>query len=304
MWEKLLLKFRDYLQIRNYSPRTVGEYIRDTGHFITFLTEHGINVVSKITRESVKDYQNHLFYFKRRDKSLSLATQDKKIHGVMAFCRFLTQENYLLCDPSGGIELPRITKRLPGNILSQSEIKKLLSAPSPHTSSGIRDRAILELLYSTGMRNSELRCLRMRDLDMSRGEIRIAFAKGGKSRIVPTGGAAAHFLLLYLELSRPDFVKGSFEECLFVSYRGKQLSRRDLSRIVKKYALKANIRKNTGCHTLRHTCATHMLKGKADIRYIQEMLGHRDLSTTQIYTKVELSDLKRVHNECHPRNRL
>lgn len=304
MWNLWLERFEEHLHLYNYSPRTIECYILDTGHFLSYLTQKGISTISEIDRDVIREYQNHLFYFKRGDKGLTLSTQDKKLHGVMAFCRFLTSESYLLYDPALGLHLPKLGKRLPAVILSHSEIKKLLCAPPSHTPIGIRDRAILELLYSTGMRNTELRCLRLRDCDMRRGEMRISFAKGGKSRIVPLGAAAAQYLQQYLEHSRPHLVKGNDEESLFVSCRGKKLSRKHLSTIVQKYAAAAKIRKKTGCHTLRHTCATHMLKGKADIRYIQELLGHKDLATTQIYTKVELSDLKRVHNECHPRNRL
>jgi integrase/recombinase XerD len=188
--------------------------------------------------------------------------------------------------------------------LSVKEAQALMVAPDSNTPTGTRDRAILELLYSTGMRNTELRCLKLSDVDSRRGEVRISFGKGRKTRIVPIGEVAAHFLALYLDNARSHLVRRVDEELLFVSWRGRKLSKGSLTEVVHRYAVKAKIAKKVTCHTLRHSCATHMLRGKADLRYIQEMLGHGSLSTTQIYTKVELSDLKRVHRECHPRNRL
>jgi integrase/recombinase XerD len=304
MWKQLLQKFKEHLEVHNYSPRTVESYTSETKLFFAFLVRSGIKSVSEITRDTVKEYQNLLFYFKRGDKGLSLKTQCTRIHGVKALCKFLVKDNYLLYDPAATLELPKLPKKLPRDILSQKETVKLLSAPDSNTRLGMRDRAILELLYSTGMRNTELRNLRLRDLDFSRSEIRISFGKGGKSRIVPIGEVAAHFIALYLKDARPRFFGASSEEALFLSKKGGKMSKSQLTQTVHKYAGKAKIRKTTGCHTLRHTCATHMLKGNADLRYIQELLGHGSLSTTQIYTKVELSDLKRIHTQCHPRSKL
>jgi integrase/recombinase XerD len=279
-------------------------YIAGAKDFFTFLAERGIAKISQAGRDEVKEYQNFLFYLRRGDKGLSPVTQSLRLCAVKCLFKFLVKENYLVYDPSADIELPKTRKRLPRDILSTREISRLLSAPDSHTPMGIRDRAILELFYSTGIRNTELRNLKMAEVDMRRGEIRITSGKGGKSRVVPIGEVAAYYLSLYLERSRPQLVKESDEERLFVSVRGRRLFRKDLTSLVHKYAIKAGIKKNITCHTLRHTCATHMLKGRADLRYIQELLGHGDLSTTQIYTRVELSDLKRVHAQCHPRNRL
>lgn len=303
MWEKMLEIFDWYLRRRNYSPRTIEGYLLDTRCFLSFLAGSGIRDIAGITRDAVKEYQNHLFYFRRGDKPLTLSTQDKKIHAVMAFCRFLARENYLPYDPAHTIERPRIPKRLPGGIVSPREMTRLLEAPDRTTLLGMRDKAILELLYSTGMRNTELCCSRLRDLDMKGGSLRISFAKGSKTRVVPLGDVAAHFLSLYLRDARPHLVRGSEEERIFVTNRGSMLSRRCVYDLVRKYAKKAKLRTKISCHTLRHTCATHMLRNKADLRSIQELLGHGSLSTTQIYTRVELTDLKRVHAQCHPRNK-
>lgn len=303
MFRKALQQFGEYLQIRNYSSRSIEEYVSDTGHFLDYLAGAGVTQISEITKEVVKGYQHTLYYHGRDGKALSLGTQSKKLYSVKAFCKFLVRESYLLYDPAGDIDFPKLPRRLPRDILSLREVKRLLDAPDINTILGIRDKAILELLYSAGMRNTELRDLRICELDTRRGELRITSGKGGKSRIVPIGEAASHYISLYLEHSRPRLLKESDKGCLFLSHKGEKLSKAGLGAIVKKYARMAKIRKNVGCHTLRHTCATHMLKGKADLRYIQELLGHQCLSTTQIYTKVELSDLRKVHAECHPRNR-
>jgi integrase/recombinase XerD len=304
MWNELLVKFEEYMQMRRFSSRTVETYRSESRRFLSWLVEKGIEKISRVDKERVKEYQNFLFYLKRGDKGLSYVTQSLKLSAVKCFFRFLVKENYLLCDPAKDIELPKFPKRLPRDTLSVKEAQALMVAPDSNTPTGTRDRAILELLYSTGMRNTELRCLKLSDVDSRRGEVRISFGKGRKTRIVPIGEVAAHFLALYLDNARSHLVRRVDEELLFVSWRGRKLSKGSLTEVVHRYAVKAKIAKKVTCHTLRHSCATHMLRGKADLRYIQEMLGHGSLSTTQIYTKVELSDLKRVHRECHPRNRL
>jgi integrase/recombinase XerD len=303
MWNELLQKFEDHMCVRHFASRTIEDYIRNTRSFIAYLAGRGITKISEVERDDIKEYLTFLFYFRRGNKGLSPGTRMNKIAAVKSFFGFLVTENYLLYDPAGDIELPKTSKRLPRDILSHKEMLKLLSAPSRETPIGIRDRAMLELFYSTGMRNTELRCLKLGDMDMRRNEVRICFGKGGKSRIVPIGEAAIHYLSLYLENGRPQLAsRGKHSELLFLNVRGGPLSRRSLPDMVKKYAKKAKIQKKIGCHTLRHTCATHMLKGKADLRCIQELLGHSSLTATQIYTKVELSDLKEVHKRCHPRN--
>ena len=303
MWNELLQKFEDHMCVRHFASRTIEDYIRNTRSFIAYLAGRGITKISEVERDDIKEYLTFLFYFRQGNKGLSPGTRMNKIAAVKSFFKFLAAENYLLYDPAGDIELPKTSKRLPRDILSHKEMLKLLSAPSRETPIGIRDRAMLELFYSTGMRNTELRCLKLSDTDMRRNEVRICFGKGGKSRIVPIGEAAIYYLSVYLEKGRPLLAaRGKHSELLFLNVRGGPLSRRALPDMVKKYAKKAKIQKKIGCHTLRHTCATHMLKGKADLRCIQELLGHSSLTATQIYTKVELSDLKEVHKRCHPRN--
>ena len=183
------------------------------------------------------------------------------------------------------------------------EICAILNAPHGDDPLVVRDRAILEMLYSTGIRNAELRNLMLFDVDCGEGQLRIRSGKGKKERSIPLGEWAQTYLERYLKESRPSFVRDPSCNLLFVSIHGKQLSASNLVWIVRKYLKKTKITKDITPHCFRHTCASHMLKGKADLRHIQELLGHASVQTTQIYTKVELSNLKEVHKKCHPREK-
>ncbi len=299
-----LHQFLNHLRVSHYSERSIDEYEREVRFLFVFLEERGITKLSDIHRDDLREYQTHLFHQKKKDDvPLSLSTQAKKLSAIGTFFAFLVKERYLLYDPSSDIERPRLGKRLPRGILSQREAAKLLSMPDERTALGIRDKAILELFYATGMRNTELRMLKLQDVDLGRGEVRIDHGKGRHSRIVPVGEMAAQAISQYLDFSRPQLVRERDDCWLFLSVNGRRLARPNTAEIVLKYAKRAGIRTPTTCHSLRHSCATHMLKNNAGLRYIQELLGHQCLSTTQLYTKVELSDLKRVHAKCHPRNR-
>jgi len=299
-----LQQFLNHLRVSHYSERSIDEYEREVRLLFVFLDGRSITKLSGIRRDDLREYQTHLFHQKKKDDvPLSLSTQAKKISAIRTFFSFLVKERYLLYDPSSEIERPRLSKRLPRGILTQREAVRLLSMPDEGKPLGMRDKAILELFYATGMRNTELRMLKLQDVDLVRGEVRIDHGKGRRSRIVPIGEMAALAISSYLESSRPKLVKERDDGWLFLSVRGMRLERARASAIVVRYAKKAGIKTAITCHSLRHSCATHMLKNNAGLRYIQDLLGHQCLSTTQIYTKVELSDLKRVHAKCHPRNR-
>ena len=208
-------------------------------------------------------------------------------------------------DPSAEIRLPRPGRRLPRNVLTVGEARKLLDQPNVDKPLGLRDKAILELLYSTGVRNGELRRLTVRDVDVERQEVRVINGKGRKDRVVPLGSLAAVYVTRYIEDARPGFVakRGEPVDFLFTRRTGRPLLPQDVEKTVIKYARAAGLKKSVTPHGLRHTCATHMLKGRAGIRHIQEQMGHKSLATTQIYTHVEIADLKREHHRCHPRER-
>ena len=205
--------------------------------------------------------------------------------------------------PAQDIVYAKEPKRLPRSILSVSEAKKILLAPDTSSLTGYRDRVMLEVLYSSGIRKSELENLTINDVDYNDGFLQIIKGKGGNDRIVPVGRIARTFLKQYIMTVRPLLVKDTHNDYLFLSLRGNKINSNLLLVIVKKYADKAGIKKTVSCHTFRHSCASSMLRNGANIRIIQELLGHTSLSTTQIYTHVTITDLKKIHSRCHPREK-
>ena len=238
---------------------------------------------------------------------MSIATQAARLSVVRSFFRYLVKSDVLLYDPSAGLELPKRKGILPRSILSKQEVARLLAAPDATTPLGLRDRAMIEVLYSTGIRNAELRALQVYDLDLERGLLRVNEGKNAKDRVVPLGEVACTWLREYLGEARPRLLAGhrdaGGEPTVFLSKNGKRLVPLGVLYPLKKHARKAGIERVVTPHTLRHTFATHLLAGHADIRHIQAMLGHASVATTQIYTRVEVTDLKAVHRRCHPRER-
>ena len=221
---------------------------------------------------------------------------------MLPFLKYLCDAGYLVSDPAKNIEYARQPKTLPRGILSPSEARKIMHAPDVKSVIGYRDRTILEVLYSSGIRKTELRKLTLDDVDYHDGFLRVK-GKGSKERIVPIGRIACRYLENYIKSVRPDLIKDPYNKTVFLSSRGNRLNHNAVWVLVKKYAKKAKIKKNVHCHTFRHTCATAMLKNKADIRIIQELLGHSSLNSTQVYTRVSITDLKQVHKRCHPREK-
>jgi integrase/recombinase XerD len=291
---------------RGYSPKTFYSYNQALQHFRQWLSKEHPDVQSpaELTREMIADYQMHLYSkesrFKRR---LALETQYHWMGIVLWFLRWLVQNEKILINPGVSIQLPRRARRIPRNYLSLREMQKLLKAPNLSTHFGLRNRTILEVLYCTGIRSAELRSAKIDDLNLEDGWLTVRGGKGGKDRVVPLGKAAVHFLLSYLENTRSKLTKNKKHGFIFVTQYGGQLGYNSLNQLVQQSARTAGIKRIITPHALRHTCATLMLRGKADIRHIQEMLGHSSLSSTQIYTRVEIGDLKKVHQKCHPRER-
>jgi integrase/recombinase XerD len=221
----------------------------------------------------------------------------------------MVRNEILAHDPAGMLVLPKRRRTLPRVILTKREIARLLAAPDRATPLGCRDRAVIEVLYATGIRNAEIRGLQVSDLDLGRGLAQIRNGKSGRGRVVPLGRAAAAAVREYLETSRPQLLAGlgpdaATEETLFLSRSGRPLLALGVIEPLRRHARRARIKKPVTPHTLRHSCATHMLYGRADLRHIQALLGHNSLATTQIYTQVEVTDLKAVHRRCHPRERV
>ncbi len=298
-------KHADYLNHKGYSDRTVREYTGYIKHFASWIMEMSRKLLPKdVTKDDIYDFQAHLFNYKTKNNThLVLATQGKRLRAIKSFFRFLSKRDLILYDPTTGIEMPKEERGLPRGILSKSEVKRLLVRPDTTTLLGLRDRAMLELFYSTGIRLSELINARVIDLDIERGTLRVK-GKFKKERIVPVGGIAKKYLLHYIEYARPKLIRDKRITNIFISKKGRMLEKTIINSTVRRYVRGAGIRKkNINCHALRHSCATHMLEAGADIRYIQELLGHKSLETTQIYTKVAIKGLKRVHLKTHPREK-
>ncbi len=303
-WEYLKARYLEHLAVLGRAPRTVESIEAHLRFFLEYLDrETKIQDLSELTHDDMETYQTWLYFSEsRRDpgKSLSLATQSARLSAIQGFFHGLFKDGVLLHDPAASLEKPRRRKMLPRHILTEEQTLRLLHAPDVKTPLGIRDRAILELLYATGIRSGELRTLKLPDIDREGKQLRV-LGKRDKERIVPVGRIALNWLDEYLEKVRPGLFSERDTGIVFPSKNGKVITAANLVDLVRKYALKAGLSSKITPHAIRHTCATHLLRAGADIREIQVLLGHDSLGTTQIYTHVEISDLKRVHRACHPR---
>ncbi len=288
-------EFINYISLeRGLSSNTSASYRSDLEKFIAFLARKGKGGFGEVRRAEVTD-----FLMEEKERGLSPRSLARRLVAVRMFFRFLSLEGYVRKDVTEVVESPRLWKILP-RVLSIPEVEALIRQPDTTTLLGRRDRAALELLYASGLRASELVGLKVDDVNLQSGFVR-AWGKGGRERIVPLGRSAARALADYLEKSRPLLVRGSSSPDLFLSRRGKRFSRQWLWRLIGKYLAQAGIKLKTGPHILRHSFATHLLGRGADLRVVQEMLGHSQISTTQIYTHVDRERLKEVHRKFHPR---
>ena len=309
--EIYLARFVEWMQVQGWSIRTVADYRCEVKFFITFLqNETSINNLHEIDSKVLTGYQTYLYHYKiktknsKEERRFTLGTQHKKIVALRTFFRFLYENDVLMYNPSATLKLPKKRKSLPKGVMNEKEIEKLLESPDTTDRLGIRDKAILELLYSTGIRNSELRNLTIYDIDLSGLQLTVREGKNSKDRTVPIGEIAADYIKEYLQMVRSKLSIDPEEDILFLSKNGRRLTEGNLIWIVSKYVKLAKLNGHYTPHSLRHSCATHMLKYGADIRYIKEMLGHASIATTQIYTKVEVGDLKNIHRRFHPREKL
>jgi integrase/recombinase XerD len=298
----LVLKFTEHLKVCEYSDRSIPDYIRNTKFFIDFLRDLKIENIAEADRRVLADYQAKIYLDTYKGKPLTSATQKNRLTAVRTFFRYLLKTGQVLYDPSSDITMPKRPKLLPKNILTKKEIGELLSAPNLETHLGVRDRAILETFYSTGIRVSELCNLTLNDININEGELRVNKGKGQKDRVVPLGELACDYIEFYLRDARSKLTDSN-QEILFVTKSGRKFRSTTLSYLISRYGKRSGISKSTSPHVLRHSCATHLLKGKADIRHIQQILGHSSIETTQRYTRVEITDLKQVLKRCHPRER-
>lgn len=282
------------------SKNTVLGYENDIRQFASFLVEkHGMKDWGCLTHDNFEDWQVELARLE-----YSNASAARKVTAVRSLVRFMEKEGLLKENFSDRIKGPKLVRKLPGT-MSIDDLNRLMKAPDAGTPQGLRDRAIMELAYSSGLRVSEICSLMLQDVDTREGVLRVTSGKGGKDRIVPMGRPACRALDKYVSISRPSFTRTTTGSAMFLSTRGRAISRKTVWHLIKTYATKAGLdARRIKPHILRHSFATHLLAGGADLRVIQEMLGHADIATTQIYTKVDSSLLMDQHSLYHPRKRM
>ncbi|MDD5422129.1 MAG: site-specific tyrosine recombinase XerD [Candidatus Omnitrophica bacterium] len=291
----LIDEFLNYLSVeRGLSKNTTAAYKADLVHFAARLEARGIKDIDRVKRQDISDY---LLYMK--DKGISSNSISRALVAIKMFYKFMVQERLAKDDVAGILESPKLIKTLP-NVLNIAEVDRLISAPDVRDWMGIRDKAALELMYAAGMRVSEMVEVRKEDLNLDVGIIKCR-GKGDKERLVPIGKKAQEAIARYLEKTRARLLKKREDNHLFLSRLGRKISRQPFWKMIKKYAKQARIKKEITPHTLRHSFATHLLEKGADLRVVQELLGHSDISTTQLYTHIDKERLKSIHRQFHPR---
>lgn len=300
-----MVRWLAHLAVRNYAETTLVNRRTALSQLILWCAERGIEQPRDVTKPILERYQRHLFYYRKADGSpLSPRTQAHRLIPIRGFFRWLARENFILSNPASDLELPRAQRRLPGAVLTAEEAEAVLAVPDAGDPIGLRDRAILEVLYATAIRRTELTRLGVWDVDWARSTLMVRLGKGGKDRVVPLGERARTWLEAYRDQVRPQLVAGRDPGVLFLSRDGRALTPTRLSERVRTYVERAGIDKPGSCHLLRHTAATLMLEGGADIRFIQALLGHESLETTEVYTRVSIAKLTEIHAATHPGARL
>jgi len=292
-FKDLLRQFLNYLAVEKLlAKNSLMAYERDLKDYFYFLEKNKISDFAKVGPKEIREFLMQL-----KGRKLASSTISRHLVAIKIFHRFLVRERYLKQDTTSSLESPKTWKLLPHS-LSIQDVEKMLKAPNARTVRGMRDKAILELFYATGMRVSEIVNLRLSDINLESGLLKCT-GKGNKERMIPLGRIAKEAIQSYLDRERSKVQTKSQE--LFVSQQKKKFSRQCLWMIIKKYAKEARINKKITPHTMRHSFATHLLEGGADLRVVQELLGHSDISTTQIYTHISKDRLKGIHSKFHPR---
>lgn len=293
--QKQLESYTHYLAVeKGLSSNTLESYQRDLVKFIAFMKKHNISKPEEVNRDAL-----NMFNLDLKKKGRATSTISRSIASIRSFFNFLLEEGLIRHNPALDMESPRIEKKLP-RILTAKEVDTLLCQPKTGEHNGLRDKAMLELLYATGIRVSELIDLNLSDFDPKVGYLRCR-GKGMKERIVPIGSLAVNHVNDYLHNCRGKLIKSNGETALFVNHHGVRMTRQGFWKILKKHARKSNINGEITPHTLRHSFATHLLENGADLRSVQEMLGHSDISTTQIYTQITRRKIREVYDKSHPR---
>ena len=301
MIKEVMQQYLKYLRTMGTPYYTVKGAKYGLKSLADFLESEKVYHIEDITRDVLEEYQEDIaFRLTAKGTLLTLSTQEKLIVIVRNFGRYLKEKDFLLYNPAEYLKPPRRSQKLPKAILSPDEMKKLVQTPDRHTRQGYRDRMILEILYDTGMRRSELANLKITDLDLKSGYVCIRSGKGDKDRVVPLSQRVCETVHNFIVFVRPDYIKAEDPGYLILNRSGNRMVPNGVYVVVRRIGESSKIKKHITTHTLRHTCATHMLKNGAPIRHIQEMLGHASLESTQVYTRVTINDLKEIHAKYHP----
>jgi integrase/recombinase XerD len=291
-----LEEFRDHLQFeRGVSPRTLDAYGRDLKRLVDYAQRAGVDDVGQLSAAQVRE-----FVYDLKDQGLQATSIRRTLSALRTYFGFLVAEEHVTADPTEQVEMPKTWRKLPG-VLSRDDVEKILEAPEISDRLYWRDKALLEFAYASGVRVSELASLKVRDIDLAEG-VATVFGKGAKERVVPIGRTAQRALDVYMRETRPKLASKEGQGAVFVNAQGRPLTRMGIWKILRKHVRRAGVKKRVTPHTLRHCFATHLLEGGADLAAVQEMLGHADISTTQIYTHVDREYLRDIHKRFHPRS--
>lgn len=297
-------RFLEWMRVKNYSEDTIGTRRFYLNYFVDWTAARGVSRPNEVNKPIIERYQRYLFHYRKRNGDpLSFQSQSARLVAIRAWFRWLAKNNHVLYNPAADIDLPKLESRLPRHVLTASEAEQVINQPDAAKWSGIRDRAILETFYSTGMRRRELINLRPYDLDAERGTVMIRLGKGRKDRMVPIGERALSWIDRYVVEVRPGLLVGEATDVLFLTHLGKPFTPDQMTELVSDYVTAADLGKQGSCHLFRHTMATLMLENGADIRSLQEILGHSRPETTQVYAHVSIRRLKEIHSATHPANR-
>ena len=299
--ELLGRRYLESLRVRGYAEESLKNKRAFLDRFARWCADRGVEDAGDVTKAMIERYRQWLFYYRKKNgKPMVNRSQYSHVVLVRGLFRWLSQQSVILTNPAAELDMPRVDKTLPRHVLTLREVESLLGQPEVTEPLGLRDRAIMETLYSTGMRRAEVVHLGLHDVSWDRGTILIRQGKGHKDRVVPIGERALGWLRKYVEEVRPRFVVEPDGGILFLNVQGGMLGPKHLSRVVGRYVEQSKLGKVGSCHLLRHTMATLMLENGADVRYIQAILGHVELSTTEVYTHVSIRKLKEVHAATHP----
>lgn len=292
----MIQQYIEFMRQKGYGPSAIEGAFRVLRQYDLYLNDNFYLKPTQVTEDHVENY------ILRLKQTLSGGSLRLYLSRIRGFYRFLRQKGFMLYDPTQNLILLK-KERLLKTVPSEKTLRYLLEQPDEHTYHGIRDRAILELMYSSGLRNQETRDLKIGDVDLKEGLVRVRLGKGGKGRTVPLGQKAVSFIEMYLLVTRPKYLKSPEEDSLFLSERGNPLPQTTINEMLSRYKKRSELTRSITPHTLRHACALHMLRGGAPIQTVQAILGHKRISTTQIYTRLDPKDLKIAHQKFHPRER-